>query len=100
MCSVACVATLISNGTAATATAGTVSPALGSGAPPPNVQLFTASNASGGTTVLTLNVPAGGATYDMSNVTLPAGGNGVNLTVSIASMTGTVNVTFYPLEAH
>ena len=101
MCSVACVASIISNGTAATGSTTTINPVPGSGGPPPLIQLFANSNLSGGTTVAAFDVAAGETkAIDMSGYKLPAGGTGVNLTVSIASLTGTVNITFYPLEQH
>lgn len=101
-CSVGCTFTVIVGATAATTTAGTVNPAYGSGAPPPSVQFFTNSNYSGGTTVVgPFSVGAGSTVgVDLSDVKLAAGGNGVNITILIASLTGTVNIIFYPLEAH
>jgi hypothetical protein len=100
-CSVACVATVYTNCTTpATATSGTVVPA-NSSSPPPVVQFYSASNISGCGTGLVFNVPAGAPwPLDMSAVTLPAGGNLVNLTISVASVTATVNITFYPWERH
>jgi hypothetical protein len=96
---VACVATIAVNGTAATATLGTVTPFPGS--PAPLVQFYTASNASGGATVGVINIAAGVTQpIDMSLIKMAAGGAGVNVTISIASLTGTVNITFYPLEQH
>lgn len=98
-CSVSCVATISVNGTAATATTGTVTPYPGS--PPAVFNFFTASNASGGTTLGVINI-AGGVTQplDMSLIKIGAGGTATNLTISIASTTATVNITFYPLERH
>lgn len=98
-CSAACTATISVNGTAATATAGTVTPYPGS--PPPAVQFFTASNAGGGTSYPAIHIAAGVSTpLDMSLVKMAAGGNGTNITITIASVTATVNITFYPLEQH
>lgn len=99
-CSVACVATITRNGTAATATAGTVT-AVNPTDPVPVVNFFTGSNASGGVTLGIFNIPAGSLqVLDMSAIKMGAGGTAVNLTISIASLTGTVNITFYPLEQH
>lgn len=99
-CSVACVATITRNGTAATATAGTVT-AVNPTDPVPVVNFFTGSNASGGVTLGVFNIGAGSLqVLDMSAIKMGSGGTGVNLTISIASVTGTVNITFYPLEQH
>lgn len=104
-CSVACVATQAANGTAATSTAGTVTPIL-----PTQLSIaipltfWTASNVGAGTAQGGLtHIPAGGtvtlclspACGAPAQVTLGTGGTGVNYTLSIASLTGTVNITFY-----
>jgi hypothetical protein len=105
-CSAACSATLSANGTAATATAGTITALL----PAPLgttvlLNFYTASNAGGGTqqggvahlgagatAVLCLSPTCGNSTQ----VIIPGGlGTAANLTLSIGSMTGTVNITFY-----
>lgn len=100
-CSVACTATIISGtGTsgAATATAGTVNPTVVN-YPTAVVQFFTASNYSGGTTLVTYNLAAGQTlTLDMSSMKL--GGAFSNITIAISSITGTANITFYPIESH
>lgn len=100
-CSAACVATIARNcTTAATATAGAVTSVL------PNVQpaavtMWTASNASGCTTLRVINIGAGQEyPIDLSAFNLGTGGTFSNLHISIASVTATVNITFYPLEQH
>jgi hypothetical protein len=100
-CSAACVASVILNGTAATTTAGTVSGTTNS-TPPAVVKFFTASNQSGGTTLVSFNIAAGQTfPIDMSQMSLPGGSNTLSgITISIASVTATVNITFYPLEQH
>ena len=100
-CSVACTLSVIratgSSG-AATATAGTVSP-VQPNAPPAKVLLYTASNYSGGTTLLTVNVQAG-TTYPLDMSPTHLGGADDNITLALASLTGTVNITFFPQEIH
>ena len=99
--SVAAVATLSRNcSTPATATAGTVVGGTPT-SPPPLVTFFAASNASGCVTVRTFPIAAGQEyPIDLSRITLGAGGTGMNLTLSVASLTGTVNISFFPIEAH
>lgn len=99
-CSVACVATVSRNGTAATTTAGSVVN-VNPNEPPAVVTFFTASNTTPGTTLAVFNIGAGGTQgIDLSVLKLGAGGTAVNLTISIASVTGTVNITFFPVEQH
>ena len=103
-CSAACNITLSINGTAATATAGTITPLLPA---PPNSQVtatfWTASNAGAGTNQAgILHVPAGATSPNClspscgnaGQTILPPGGTGSNYTVSVASTTATVNLTF------
>ncbi len=105
-CSVACNVSLAANGTAATATAGTVQPLL-----PTQllVQIpltfWTASNVGAGTTQGGItHVPAGGTVVlcfsptcgAAQQVSLATGqGTGSNYSATISSITGTANVTFY-----
>ena len=100
-CSVACTLSIIratgSTG-AATATTGTVSP-VQPNSPPASVLLYTASNYSGGTTLLTVNIPAG-TTYPLDMSPTHLGGANDNITLALASLTGTVNITFFPQEIH
>lgn len=103
-CSVACTATVSTaqSGTgAATATAGSVLPAGTSPAPPAGVKFYMASNASSETTKLVLNVPAGGTVpIDLSTVTLGTGQGAVRVTITVSSITGTANISFFPQEQH
>ena len=105
-CSVACTVTQAANGTAATTTAGTVAPILPA---PLSVTLplsfFTASNVGAGTAqggalhifagdtkVLCLSSTCGTA----GQVALPpGGGTAANYSITIGSISGTVNITFY-----
>ncbi len=99
-CSAQCTASIIRNSTAATTTAGTVVN-INPTDPVAVVKFFTASNYSGGTTLAVINIGAGSTqSLDMSAIKMGAGGTGVNLTIAIASLTGTVNITFFPLEQH
>lgn len=105
-CSVACSVTQAANGAAATATAGTVNPILPAATNTTSpVNFFTASNVGSGTAqggilhmgaastyVLCLSTACGNA----ANVTVGrGGGTAANYSVSIGSVTGTVNITFY-----
>lgn len=98
-CSVACVATLARNcTTAATTTAGTVTSFVPN-VPAASVTVFTASNASGCTTLRVINIAAGQEyAIDLSAFRLATSGTKSNLHISIASITGTANITFYPQE--
>ena len=99
-CSAACVVSVILNGTAATGATTTIQGSTNS-TPPAVVTLYSGSNASGGTTLYTFNVAAGQTfPLDMSAMKLPAGNATSNITLSIASGTATVNITFFPLEQH
>jgi hypothetical protein len=100
-CSVACVATIArSCTTAASTTAGTVTAVLPNVAAA-SVTVFTASNASGCTTLRVINIAAGQEyPIDLSAFNLATTGTKSNLHISIASITGTANITFYPVEQH
>lgn len=99
-CSVACTVTITRNSVGATATAGTIVSQLAN-APTPMFNFFTASNVSGGTALITQHVAAGQTfTLDMSGVVLPTAGTTSNVTISVGSITGTVNITFFPMEQH
>lgn len=100
-CSVACVASIIINTGktgAATATIGTVNLITPPG-PVALVNFYTASNFSGGTTLASYNIQAG-QTFNLDMSSMKLGGPLSNITISIASITGTANITFYPLELH
>jgi hypothetical protein len=95
-CSVACDVTQTQNGTAATATAGTATPILPFTVPA-LATIFTASNVgsgtqSGGVTHLSASSPV---TFDLSKIIVPVGGTASNYTFSIASITGTANITIF-----
>lgn len=105
-CSVPCNVTQTANATTpATSTAGTITPIL----PTPLNFLFpftfwTASNASGGTAQAGIvHLTAAGYTSlcfstacgNPGNVILGTGGTAANYTVTVSSITGTANVTFY-----
>lgn len=100
-CSVACTATLSRNCTSpATVTAGSVVSILTT-TPPAFVRFFAGSDAASCTTLRVLNVGAGiEYPVDLSTFQLSTGGTTSNLTLSVASMTGSVNITFYPVEYH
>ena len=100
-CSVACVATIARNcTTAATATAGTVTSLIPS-VPAASVTVWTASNASSCTTLRAINIAAGQEyAIDLSQFNLATSGTKSNLHISISSITGTANITFYPQEKH
>lgn len=99
LCSVACTITRTKDGTGATTTAAQASiiqsPAQPNGRVTPLVLFYTASNASGGTTIDVVNAQAGvPVLYDLSDVTF--GTNpGQTYTISIGSITGTANITYY-----
>jgi hypothetical protein len=107
-CSVACSVSQVANAAAATATAGTVTAVLPTpigAAPITAVSFFVASNASGGTDQAGIvHVPAGSTVVlclsptcgNGHQVALGAGGGtAANYSVSIASITGNANITFF-----
>lgn len=96
-CSVACTVTRSKDGSAASATAGTVvqSPAQPGGRVAPLMLFFAASNASGGTTIDVTNVQAGVMqVFDLSDVVFGSVPN-QTYTVAVGAVTGTVNISFY-----
>lgn len=99
--SVAAVATISRNcTTAASATAGTVTSNVPN-VPAASVTMWTASNASTCTTLRVINIAAGQEyPIDLSQFRLATTGTKSNLHISLASLTGTVNITFYPMEQH
>jgi hypothetical protein len=105
-CSVACSITQAANGAAATTTAGTVTPLLPAPAnTPATVKLFTASNVGAGTAQGGItHIPAGGTVVlclsrscgNSADVVIGRGsGTASNYSVTVASITGTANITFY-----
>lgn len=100
-CSAACVATVSRTCTTpASATAGTVTSVLPN-VPAASVTFWTASNASSCTTLRVINIGAG-VEYpiDLSTFNLATFGTKSSITISIASVTATVNISFYPVEQH
>lgn len=102
-CSAACVVTIYRNGAAATSTA-TVPNNVNAGQPPAVTNFYAGSNGgtSGATTLGVINVPAGATQQiDLSAVVLGTTGlTTTNLTLGIASVTATVNISFYFTEQH
>jgi hypothetical protein len=100
-CSVACVATISRNCTTpASATAGSVV-SIVPNVPAASVTFWTASNASSCTTLRVINIGAGqDYPIDLSQFNLSTSGTTSNLHISIGSITGTVNISFYPVEQH
>jgi hypothetical protein len=106
-CSVACTVTQAANGTAATATAGTIRPILPdspTGTLPFN--FYTASNVGAGTAQGGIvHIPAGGTVIlclskscgNAQDVVIGRsdGGVGTNYSIAIGSVSGTVNITFF-----
>jgi hypothetical protein len=104
-CSVACIVTQAANGSAATATVGTVTPIL----PTPlqvsvPVGFFTASNVGSGTAQGgAVNLPAGAtqvfclspACGNPAQVAVSRGSVNNNYSVAVSTITGTANITFY-----
>lgn len=100
-CSVACVATISRNCTTpATATAGTLTSILANQYRA-FVTFWTASNASGCTSLVEYNIGAGEKfPIDFSGFSLPTGGTSQNLHISIAAVAGNGSITFFPVEQH
>jgi len=109
-CSVACSVTQAANGAAATTTAGTVTPLLpATGNIQPTVKFFTTSNVgtgtaqggithipAGGTVVLCLSKSCGAS----ADVVVGYGaGAASNYSATIASISGTANITFFVRSA-
>lgn len=104
-CSVACNATQAAYGAAATTTAGTVQAIIPFQINTPfPFNFFTASNVGTGTAQGGVTHISAGATVILcmsascgasSGVILPNNGTNVNYSVTIASITGTANITYY-----
>lgn len=89
-CSVACVATLSRDGTAATTTAGTVV-ALSADYRTAKATVFHTSNAGAGTTIFTQNIAAGATfVFDLSGIELDQSNTARNFSVGTDSITGSV----------
>ena len=98
-CSVACNVTQTQNGTAATATAGTLTP-IGNTQVPATASAYTASNVGAGTAVGAMLHLAGGQTViiDVSKVSLGKSGTGTNYSVTVSAISGTANLTMIEAE--
>jgi hypothetical protein len=104
-CSVACSVTQAANGSAATATAGTITPILPTpGNVPIPLTFWTGSNVGTGTAQGGItHVPAGDTVVlclspscgNAQQVQLATIGSSSNYSVTIASISGTANITFY-----
>lgn len=91
-CSVACTVTISRNGTAASSTALTPVP-LNVGSAAAAATGWRSSNVGAGTVIGTFALPAGAGTpVNLSGVVLTGNGNTKNVTVSVASLTGTVHI--------
>ncbi len=96
-CSVACVATLSVNGTAASTTALTPTPLNQS--PAAKALGFRSSNAGSGTTLDSYRVGAGQELgIDLSSLWMDADGTAYNLSIGTDSMSGTARITIAHLE--
>jgi hypothetical protein len=97
-CSVACTITITQNGTAATATALTITPYNLS--PVPTVKAFSGSNASGGQVigVYTISAGAGNTWIDLTAHQISRGTANSNITVSTSSISGTSYLALYYWE--
>jgi hypothetical protein len=93
-CSVTCTITQAQNGTAATATAGTVTALNPNGGARAQATVFTASNVGAGTAVGTPLVLAAGETrvIDLSRIVLPTGSSGLNYSITVSSITGNYSI--------
>ncbi len=86
--------------TPASATAGTVTSFVPN-VPAASVTFWTGSNASGCVTLVTIPIAAGQEyPVDLSSFNLATFGTKSNITISFASLTGTVQVKFFPQEQH
>jgi hypothetical protein len=94
-CSVACPVTQSQNcTTAATATAETPVGIAGNTPAPSTATFWTASNASGCTTLTTEYIPAGATfTFDLSKIRLVTSGTASNYTITIGAITGNAKIT-------
>jgi hypothetical protein len=98
-CSVACSITQAMNGAAATSTAGTLTP-ISPAMKPAYSSVFTASNVGAGTAIGGIIHLGAGQTIvlDLSQITIGAGLANANYSISIGSLTGTVNITLIEVE--
>lgn len=99
-CAVACTVLQAQNGTAATATAGTLT-AITNTSGSIVTKFFTASNVGGGTSVPGIFRLTAGQTavIDLSKVSLPAtSSTALNYSITLSGSSGTMNITFYGSE--
>lgn len=96
-CSVSCSVQQSQNGTAATATAGTITGTLPLSTVPSSATAWTASNAGGGTGVGPIYHLAATQTITLTlaGMTMGNTGTGTNYTITISSITGTANVAIF-----
>ncbi len=96
-CSVACSVSQSQNGQAATATQGTIIALIPGPFNPFQTTFWTPSNVGGGTTVGgIIHVPAGGTILiDLSAIHFGNGGTNQNYSVTVGSITGVANITFF-----
>lgn len=93
-CSVACTATQERNGTAATATAGTVKRVNPDRTDTITANIFSASDVGVGTAFVVKPLVAGTTIVKLDGIYLIGNGTAKNYTVRIASMTGDVAIAF------
>lgn len=95
-CSTSCDFTMAQNGTAATATAGTVNEVLPFGVPA-MATVWTASNVGAGTAAggIIHLAAAERVTIDLSKISFGNTGTATNYTFVISSITGTANITLF-----
>lgn len=96
-CSVACSATQSQNGTAATATAGTITGTLPLPTTPSSATVWTASNVGGGTAVGPIYHLAATQTITLTlaGMTMGNTGTATNYSITISSITGTANIAVF-----
>ena len=92
-CTVACDVTVSWNGTAASATAGTIKKLPGT-LNAPVATMWTGSNAGAGTASRVDSLPAGGLiTYDLTAFLMGDSGTATNLSIAVSSITGTAKLS-------
>lgn len=99
-CSVACTITQSQNGTAATATAGTVQGINPTAFATPSATFWTASNVGSGTSVGSPITCTAACTIelDLSEVVIPMNSTGYNYSITISSITGNYSIGFVHRE--
>lgn len=99
-CSVACTITQSQNGTAATATAGTIRGINPSAYARSEATFWTASNVGAGTTIGAPVTCTAACTIvlDLSKVSIPTGSTSFNYSITISSITGDYSIGFIHKE--